>query len=175
MQPIQLFDPGSSTFTYLLVDPHSGDAVIIDPVDHQLERDLAPFRRTTPDGVDCRDACPRRPYNLGGATYRHTGAQAATPQAAASSPPHGSCRDGDTIEFGDETLTAIHTPGHTAGSMSFLWRDHVFTGDTLLIDGCGRTDFQSGSADALYTSITARLSCCQTRQWSGLAMIIRAP
>ncbi len=48
----------------------------------------------------------------------------------------------------------MHTPGHTAGSMCFVWRDHVFTGDTLLINGCGRTDFQSGSAAALYRSIT---------------------
>ena len=53
-----------------------------------------------------------------------------------------------------ERIKALHTPGHTAGSMCYLWRDHVFTGDTLLINGCGRTDFQSGSAEALYRSIT---------------------
>lgn len=61
---------------------------------------------------------------------------------------------GDVLRFGNEELRALHTPGHTAGSMSFVSeRDHVFTGDTLLI-GCGRTDFQSGSAAALYHSIT---------------------
>jgi sulfur dioxygenase len=59
------------------------------------------------------------------------------------------------LHFGGEVLkTALHTPGHTAGSMSFAWRDHVFTGDTLLISGCGRTDFQSGSAEALYEQLT---------------------
>ncbi|KAF1046921.1 MAG: Beta-lactamase hydrolase-like protein [Herbaspirillum frisingense] len=51
----------------------------------------------------------------------------------------------------------IHTPGHTAGSVCYVWRGNVFTGDTLLIDGCGRTDFQSGSAEALYQSVTGRL------------------
>jgi len=54
-------------------------------------------------------------------------------------------------------ITAIHTPGHTAGSMSFIWNNVVFTGDTLLINGCGRTDFQSGSSQELYKSITEKL------------------
>ena len=65
-------------------------------------------------------------------------------------------KDGDTLAFGGEQIRALHTPGHTVGSMCYLWRDHVFTGDTLLINGCGRTDFQSGSAEALYRSITQR-------------------
>jgi rhodanese-related sulfurtransferase len=63
-------------------------------------------------------------------------------------------QDGDKLPFGSETLRALHTPGHTSGSMSFVWRDHVFTGDTLLINGCGRTDFQSGSAADMYRSLT---------------------
>ncbi|HEY5801418.1 MAG TPA: MBL fold metallo-hydrolase, partial [Burkholderiaceae bacterium] len=67
-------------------------------------------------------------------------------------------RDGDVIRFGeDEQIQVLHTPGHTAGSMSFVWRGNVFTGDTLLIGGCGRTDFQSGSAEALYDSVTRKL------------------
>jgi len=158
MQPIQLFDPESSTFTYLLVDPHSGDAVIIDPVDHQLERDLAAIQAHNARLVWTVETHAHADHITSAAQLiEHTGAQAATPAGCGIQPAARQLQDGDTIEFGDETLTAIHTPGHTAGSMSFLWRDHVFTGDTLLIDGCGRTDFQSGSADALYTSITARL------------------
>jgi rhodanese-related sulfurtransferase len=65
---------------------------------------------------------------------------------------------GDTLAFGGHSLQVLHTPGHTAGSVSLVWRSgsqtHVFTGDTLLINGCGRTDFQSGSAEALYHSLT---------------------
>ena len=56
-----------------------------------------------------------------------------------------------------EQLRALHTPGHTAGSMSYLWRGNVFTGDALLIDGCGRTDFQGGDAGALFDSIHGKL------------------
>jgi len=67
-------------------------------------------------------------------------------------------QDGDGLLFGvAEQLVALHTPGHTAGSMSYLWRGNVFTGDALLIDGCGRTDFQGGDAGTLYDSIQARL------------------
>jgi glyoxylase-like metal-dependent hydrolase (beta-lactamase superfamily II) len=79
-------------------------------------------------------------------------------------------QDGDVIRFGAaETIAVIHTPGHTAGSMCYVWRGNVFTGDTLLIDGCGRTDFQGGSAAALYDSITRNLFALPdaTRVWPG--------
>ena len=67
-------------------------------------------------------------------------------------------QDGDIFQFaGNEQLRVIATPGHTRGSISFLWRDRLFTGDSLLIGGCGRTDFQGGDAGALYDSITRRL------------------
>jgi glyoxylase-like metal-dependent hydrolase (beta-lactamase superfamily II) len=59
--------------------------------------------------------------------------------------------------LGNEFIQAIHTPGHTAGSISFLWRDRLMTGDALLINGCGRTDFQSGDAGQLYDCITQKL------------------
>jgi len=65
--------------------------------------------------------------------------------------------DGDVILFGHEEILIIATPGHTPGSVSYLWRDRLFTGDTLLIGGCGRTDFQNGSAEALWDSITGKL------------------
>lgn len=67
-------------------------------------------------------------------------------------------QDGDVLEFaGGEKIKVIATPGHTQGSTSFLWRDRLFTGDSLFIGGCGRTDFQSGDAGALYDCITQRL------------------
>ena len=158
MQPIQLFDPESSTSTYLLVDPHSGDAIIIDPVDHQLERDLAAIRAQSARLVWVIETHAHADHiTSAGQLIEHTGAQAATPAGCGIQAAARQLQDGDEIEFGQETLTAIHTPGHTAGSMSFLWRGNVFTGDALLIDGCGRTDFQSGSADALYSSINERL------------------
>ena len=65
--------------------------------------------------------------------------------------------DGDVIVFGDHVVRAIGTPGHTPGSTCYLWRDRLLTGDTLLIGGCGRTDFQLGDAGAMYDSILGRL------------------
>ena len=65
--------------------------------------------------------------------------------------------DGDEITFGQERIKVIATPGHTAGSLSFLWQDKLFTGDALLINGCGRTDFQGGDAGVLFDSITQRI------------------
>ncbi len=65
--------------------------------------------------------------------------------------------DGDVLMLGEQRIMVIATPGHTAGSVSYLWQDRVFTGDALLINGCGRTDFQGGDAGTLYDSITQRL------------------
>lgn len=158
MQPTQLFDPESSTYTYLLIDPDTGDGLLIDPVDSQIERDLAALNEYR---VNLRWVVETHAHadhvTSAGQLIEHTGAQAATPSGCGINSAARQLADGDVIEFGQQQLTAIHTPGHTAGSMSYLWHDNVFTGDALLIDGCGRTDFQSGSADALYTSVSERL------------------
>lgn len=156
--PIQLFDPESSTYTYLLIDADSNEALVIDPVDSQMTRDLATLKE---HGATLRWILETHAHadhiTSAGALIEHTGAQAATPAGCGINSAARQLEDGALITFGRETVRAIHTPGHTAGSMSYLWRNHVFTGDALLIDGCGRTDFQSGSADTLYTSVTERL------------------
>ncbi len=158
MQPIQWFDPESSTYTYLLIDETTRDAVLIDPVDTQLEHDLAALKEHNVRLNWILETHAHADHiTSAGQLIEHTGAKAAVPAGCGIQSAARQLQDGDVIEFGGESIRAIHTPGHTAGSMSFLWRNNVFTGDTLLIDGCGRTDFQSGSADALYTSITERL------------------
>ncbi len=65
--------------------------------------------------------------------------------------------EGDTLLLGQQEVKVIATPGHTAGSISSLWQDRTFTSDSLLINGCGRTDFQGGDAGALYGSITNKI------------------
>lgn len=154
MQPIQLFDPTSCTFTYVLHDPATLEAIIIDPVDEQLDRDLALLRQR---GLTLRWTLETHTHADHITSARllaeHAGAQTAAPAACGIATAARQLHDGDALRFGNELLRALHTPGHTAGSMSFVWRDHVFTGDTLLINGCGRTDFQSGSAQALYRSL----------------------
>jgi glyoxylase-like metal-dependent hydrolase (beta-lactamase superfamily II)/rhodanese-related sulfurtransferase len=155
MHPLQLFDPASSTYTYLLFDEATRDAVIIDPVDEQLDRDLAALRQY---GLKLAWTVETHAHadhiTSSGLLAEHTGARTAAPAGCGILTAAMQLAHGDVLHFGTEELRAIHTPGHTAGSMSFVWRDHVFTGDTLLIMGCGRTDFQSGSARALFHSIT---------------------
>jgi glyoxylase-like metal-dependent hydrolase (beta-lactamase superfamily II)/rhodanese-related sulfurtransferase len=155
MQPIQLFDPASSTYTYIIFDETTRDAVIIDPVDEQVERDLAQLRQYGLKLLWTVETHAHADHiTSAGLLAEHTGAQTAAPQGCGITTAALQLVHNQVLRFGGESMTALHTPGHTAGSMSFVWRDHVFTGDTLLINGCGRTDFQSGSAEAMYHSLT---------------------
>lgn len=162
MNPIQLFDPASSTYTYLLFDADSREALIIDPVDEQLDRDLSVLRDYGLRLVLAVETHAHADHiTSAGLLAEHTGARTAAPEACGIRTATLQLSDGAELAFGRERLRALHTPGHTAGSMSYVWDDagqhHVFTGDTLLINGCGRTDFQSGDAAALYRSITEKL------------------
>ncbi len=155
MQPIQLFDLASSTYTYVLFDPVSRDALIVDPVDAQIERDLEVL---TSHGLTLQWTVETHAHadhiTSAGLLAEHAGAKTAAPAGCGIQTAAVQLKDGDTLRFGEETLQVLHTPGHTSGSMSFVWRENLFSGDTLLINGCGRTDFQSGSAAALYHSLT---------------------
>jgi sulfur dioxygenase len=162
MNPIQLFDPASSTYTCLLFDADSREALIIDPVDEQLERDLAVLRDYGLRLVLAVETHAHADHiTSAGLLAEYTGARTAAPEACGIRTATLQLTEGAELAFGRERLRALHTPGHTAGSMSYVWehsgRHHVFTGDTLLINGCGRTDFQSGDAAALYRSITEKL------------------
>ena len=165
MNPTQLFDPASSTYTYLLFDGQTREALIIDPVDEQLQRDLDALAHL---GLTLKWVVETHAH----ADHITSAARLAELAGARTAAPAGcdvgtaavQLRDGDTLAFGREAVRVLHTPGHTAGSVCFLWQPageaaerHVFTGDTLLIQGCGRTDFQSGSAEQLYDSITRKL------------------
>jgi glyoxylase-like metal-dependent hydrolase (beta-lactamase superfamily II)/rhodanese-related sulfurtransferase len=174
MNPIQLFDPASSTYTYLLFDTSTREALIIDPVDEQLGRDLSVLREY---GLTLRWAVETHTHadhiTSAGLLAEHTGARTAAPEACGIRTAAVQLANGSTLAFGSQLIRALHTPGHTAGSMSYTWetegRRHVFTGDTLLINGCGRTDFQSGSAEALYRSLTQVLFALpdDTMVWPG--------
>jgi len=170
MQPIQLFDVSSSTYTYVLFDETTRDALIIDPVDEQLERDLATLRQYGLKLLWTVETHAHADHITSAAQLaEHAGARTAAPSGCGITTAAKQLVHGDVLNFGKESLRTLHTPGHTAGSMSFVWREHVFTGDTLLIGGCGRTDFQSGSATALYDSITQVLFALPdtTTVWPG--------
>ena len=155
MNPLQLFDPASSTYTYVLFDEFTREALIIDPVDDQLARDLAVLQQYGLKLLWTLETHAHADHiTSAGQLAEHMGATTAVPSGCGISTAAVQLKDGDVRNVGGERVLALHTPGHTAGSMCYLWRGHVFTGDTLLINGCGRTDFQSGSAEALYRSLT---------------------
>jgi len=158
LKPIQLFDTESSTFTYILATQAGGEAVLIDPVEEHWARDLEHLRRLDLKLAYVLETHAHADHVTSAGKLRElTGAKAAVPSGCGIPPADVQLNDGDVIRFGGEEILVLHTPGHTAGSMSYVWRNNVFTGDTLLINGCGRTDFQSGSADALFDSVTKKL------------------
>ena len=169
--PIQLFDAESSTYTYILAAPDSSDAVIIDPVDRHVERDLAHLNRLGLRLTHVLETHAHADHVTSAGKLRMlTGAKACVPSGCGIPPAEVQLVDGDLVHFGErEHIAVIHTPGHTAGSMCYLWRGNLFSGDTLLVDGCGRTDFQGGSAEALYDSVTRKLFTLdeRTRVWPG--------
>ncbi|TFW16049.1 MBL fold metallo-hydrolase [Massilia arenosa] len=169
--PIQLFDAESSTYTYILIAAGGRDAVLIDPVDRQYERDLDHLRRLGLKLVYVLETHAHADHiTSAGALRAATGAQAAVPSGCGIPPADVQLHDGDVLRFGAaDEIRVLHTPGHTAGSMSFVWRGNLFSGDTLLINGCGRSDFQSGSASALYDSIVGKLFALpdDTLVWPG--------
>jgi sulfur dioxygenase len=169
-QPIQLFDPASSSYTYLVFDEATREALIIDPVDEQLTRDLAALREHGLKLIWTLETHAHADHiTSAGLLAEHAGARTAAPEGCGIGTAAVQLKHGDVLRFGSEQLRALHTPGHTAGSMSYVWRNHVFTGDTLLINGCGRTDFQSGNSAALYRSLTEVLFALpdETVVWPG--------
>lgn len=155
----QLFDQETWTYTYLIADPASKDAVFIDPVNTHID-DYVALLET--HGLQLKYTLETHVHadhiTAGGLLRQRLGAQTAVSELCGAKTADIQIQDGDVFTFGDgEQIKVIATPGHTPGSISFLWRDRVFTGDSLFIGGCGRTDFQGGDAGALYDCITQRL------------------
>lgn len=154
----QLYEPESSTYTYLLGDRDSKEAILIDPVLEMVERDLKLVKElglTLKYIVDTHVHADH--ITAAGELRKRTGAKTALCYRAGVDCADIPLREGDRLQFGAETLKVLETPGHTSTCVSLLARDRVFTGDTLLIRGCGRTDFQEGSSETLFESVTLKL------------------
>ena len=152
----QLFDQQSSTYTYLLADPATREAVLIDPVFEQVQREVALIRELGLTLLCTLETHVHADHVTGAWLLREAlGSRIVLAAAGGASGADRELRHGDLVRFGGRSLEARATPGHTNGCMSYVLDDHgmVFTGDALLIRGCGRTDFQEGSARLLYRSI----------------------
>ena len=154
----QLFDPSTSTYTYLLGDEESRDAILIDPVLEQVERDLERLRAHGLTLAYCVDTHIHADHVTGAGTLRaRTGCLTAVCASTGVDCADHPLRTGDRLRFGRHRLEVRHTPGHTNGCATYVVRDAdrtlVFTGDTLFIGGCGRTDFQQGDPATLYRSV----------------------
>ncbi|WP_188568057.1 MBL fold metallo-hydrolase [Undibacterium terreum] len=154
----QLFDPTSSTYTYLLGD--GGEALLIDPVYEQVPRDLALLQEL---GLRLRATLDTHVHadHVTGAwrLSQRCDSGIALSEAAGAAGVSRPLRHGDRIDFGSRYLTVRATPGHTNGCLTYVLDDQsmAFTGDSLLIRGCGRTDFQQGSPQQLFASVREQI------------------
>ena len=154
----QLFEPLSSTYTYLLGCEDSGQAVLIDPVIVSMARDLAEVSRlglTLAYSVDTHLHADHITAAL--ELKKKVGSKIAAPAFDRLACADVGIEEGRPFRVGSIHLQPLHTPGHTPGHFAYRLDDRLFTGDALLIEGCGRTDFQNGDADALYASVTQKL------------------
>ena len=154
----QLFDATSGTYTYLLASRRGGEALIVDPVLEKVDRYLSLMRELDLRLVKAVDTHLHADHITGLGALRDS-TRCITVMGEQSSVDVVSMRvsDGDVLRIEGIELEAIYTPGHTDDSYSFRMQDRVFTGDTLLIRGTGRTDFQNGCPKAQYESIFNRL------------------
>ena len=155
----QLFDPSLSAMTYLLGDPESNEAVVIDPLKCQatlILALLAEYRlhlkyvlRTHvhhPDHTKCGDFCTQ------------TGARSVVGAGNPADIPGERVREGDVLNFGNESLDVIETPGHTPGCVTYRWRDRIFCGDLLELGGCGQAQDET-NAGVMFDSVRNRIFC----------------
>lgn len=154
----QLFDPISSTYTYLLGDEETGKAALVDPVLPAWQRDLKLVRElglelayTVETHVHADHITSARRLR------RESGSRVVYP--AVNAPPciDERMEEGRPLQMGAIRIEGLYTPGHTDDHFAYLVDGKVLTGDALLIDGCGRTDFQNGDAGVLYRSVREKL------------------
>ncbi|HEY1364764.1 MAG TPA: MBL fold metallo-hydrolase [Xanthobacteraceae bacterium] len=154
----QLFDSVSGTYTYLLASRHGGEALIIDPVLEKVDRYIQLVDELDLRLVKAVDTHLHADHITGlGALRDRTHCVTVMGESSKVDVVSMRIAEGDRLTIEGLALDVLYTPGHTDDSYSFLLQDRVFTGDTLLIRGTGRTDFQNGDARAQYDSIFNKL------------------
>jgi sulfur dioxygenase len=156
----QLYDAETFTYTYLLADAETRQAVLIDPVIEQVERDLRLVAELRLELEHTLETHVHADHVTGASVIRERlGTRSVVAAEGGASCGDVHVRDGDRVSFGRHVLVVRTTPGHTDGCLSFVLEDEamVFTGDALLVRGCGRTDFQQGDPRKLWRSVHDKL------------------
>lgn len=155
----QLLDSETGTYTYLIADLTTKEAVLVDPVIEQVDRDVKWLKELGLTLKFCLETHIHADHITGTSKLRElTGCESIVPDNAHAACANRFVKDGEVLRVGEIEILAIATPGHTDSHMAYLVNGtQVLTGDALLIRGCGRTDFQSGDAGTLYDRVTQRL------------------
>lgn len=154
----QLFEPLSHTYTYLLGCESSGEALLIDPVVNAIDRDLELVHSLGLRLAFTLDTHIHADHITAALHLRQrVGSKIAAPAHDGLPCVDLGIVEGVPFRLGSIGLEPLHTPGHTDGHFAYRCEERLFSGDALLIDGCGRTDFQNGDAERLYHSVTGKL------------------
>lgn len=154
----QLFEPDTSTYSYLLGCERSRRALLIDPVAIEVDTYIELLGTLRLQLIYTLETHVHADHITGAGLLRETiGSKSVVHRDAGASCADLLVTDGVLLQVGDIEIRVLHTPGHTSGCVSYALSDRVFTGDALLIAGCGRTDFQQGDAGQLYDSIHGKL------------------
>lgn len=154
----QLLEPLSCTYTYLMGCEETGHAILIDPVIATIDRDLAELQKYGLELAYSVDTHIHADHITSALELKNrVGSQIANPIIDRLPCADLYLEDSKPLKVGSIELLPIHTPGHTDGHFAYSVENRIFTGDALLIDGCGRTDFQNGNPEDLYHSIHNKL------------------
>ncbi len=154
----QLFEPKTSTYTYLLACEKTRKAILIDTVACDVDQYTSLLKELDLNLIYTMETHVHADHVTGAGLLREKlGSKSVVHRDAGAMCADLLVTDGVLLQIGDIVIKVLHTAGHTAGCLSFVVDDRVFTGDSLLIDGCGRTDFQEGDAGMMYDNIHNKL------------------
>jgi len=158
IQVKQLFDYETWTFTYLLWDKESKNALIIDPVLEQVERDLDLIKKMNLNLEYILETHVHADHITGASSIKDiTNAKICCGSKTGVDGADILLEDGQNVDLSGHQIHALHTPGHTSGCTTYYVDGYIFTGDTLFIEGTGRTDFQGGSSEKTFDSIRNKI------------------
>ena len=154
----QLFDTKSSTYTYLIASAKGREALIIDPVEENVDEYVNHLKELDLKLVKVIDTHIHADHVTGASKLKNnTNCSTVMGENSPAETVDIRIKDEETIEIDQLKIKALYTPGHTSDSYSFLMNNYLFSGDTLLINGTGRTDFQNGSSKDAYNSLFNKL------------------